>query len=84
MSQSKFILDKNKNLLVNEIIRFENLDSDFKKIAAKLRLKKGLPHANKSKNIEERGYQEVYCKESKKIIADLYADDIELLGYRFD
>ena len=31
MSQSKFILDKNKNLLVNEIIRFENLDSDSKK-----------------------------------------------------
>ncbi len=31
MSQSKFILDKNKNLLVDEIIRFENLDSDSKK-----------------------------------------------------
>ena len=84
MSQSKFILDKNKNLLVDEIIRFENLDSDFKKIAAKVCLKKELTHANKSKNKGKKGYQEVYCKESKKIIADLYADDIELLGYKFD
>ena len=47
--QTEFVSDKGRRL-VNEIVRFENLQEDFKRIAVATGLKTPLPHVNKSKN----------------------------------
>lgn len=84
MSQARFLLDKNNRPLTDKIIRFERLNEDFKEVAKKTGLKTAsLPHVNKSRNQAKVDYREAYCEESKKIIADMYADDIELFGYSF-
>ena len=84
MSQAKYLLGNDQQLLVDRILRFETLESDFKEIATKLGLKSTiLPHVNKSKNPAKTSYRDEYCEESKKIIAEIYADDIKLLRYTF-
>ena len=84
MSQAKFLLDENNKPLVEKIIRFENINDDFEEVARFCGLKTTrLPHINKSKNQSKIDYREVYCEESKKIIADIYADDIKLFNYSF-
>lgn len=84
MSQAKFLLDESNKPVVDKIIRFEELSSGFEEVARKLRLKTtNLPHINKSKSLAKIDYREAYCEESKKIIADIYADDIELFDYSF-
>ena len=84
MSQAKFIQNQNNELLVDRIIRLENLDSEFNDIANKLKLKtKHLDKTNVSQNRKKINYREAYCKESKRIIADLYEDDIKMLNYNF-
>ena len=85
MSQAKYILGKNEKLLVDKIIRFETLAKDFKEVATKLKLQnKILPHINKSKESSRMTYKDAYCEDSKKIIADIYADDIQLFQYSFE
>ena len=78
------IQNQNNELLVNRIIRLENLDSEFNDIANKLKLKtKHLDKTNVSQNRKKINYREAYCKESKRIISDLYEDDIKMLNYNF-
>lgn len=84
MSQARFLFDESNKPLVDKIIRFENLNDGFEEVARKLRLKTtSLPHTNISKSKAKIDYRETYCEESKKIIADIYADDIELFNYSF-
>jgi len=84
-SQANFLLDRENKLLVDEIIHFERLNDDFKKLAKKLELKSNvLPHRNKSKNQVKVEYRDAYCERSKKIIEKLYKDDIDLFNYSFD
>jgi hypothetical protein len=84
MSQAKFLLDESNKPLVDKIIRFEKLKDGFEEVARKLRFKTtDLPHINTSKSQVKIDYREAYCEESKQIIADMYADDIELFNYSF-
>jgi len=67
-------------IFVDFIGRLENIKRDWKIIASAIGCSKDFPHLNKS----NRGpYQEYYDSETKDIIADIYATDIELLGYEF-
>lgn len=62
--------------------RFENLNNDFDNICEKLRIPgKDLPHINKTPH---RHYTEYYNDKTRRIIAELYKNDIEYFGYKFE
>lgn len=75
-------LGENANIY-DFIIRFENLESDFKEVCEDLGVEhQELPHYNKTEGREH--YSHYYNDETKNIVAENYADDIKTFGYEFE
>ena len=76
-----WLTDKDGNLLVDYVGRFEDIETSFTYIANKIGLEvHNLPHANKSTH---KHYSTYYDKNSRDIVADRFSKDIDYCGYRF-
>jgi hypothetical protein len=69
---------------VDEICRFENLAGDLEAIRSKLGIPEELtlPRA-KSQFRKKRGYRDNFSEEDRSKVAEMFADEIRLLGYEF-
>tara|TARA_Y100000589_G_C26878817_1_gene517132 strand:- start:183 stop:689 length:507 start_codon:yes stop_codon:yes gene_type:complete len=79
--QYEYLLNKNGQLSIDFIGRFENLENDFYRISKILDINTKLIHINQSKRLKD--YRKYFNKESIEIIKKLYKIDIETFGYSF-
>jgi hypothetical protein len=79
--QYHYFLDQFRRVPLDFVGRFENLQADFEYICDRLGVQATLPNVNASRHRDYRGY---YTPETRKIVASVYATDIDLLGYEFD
>jgi hypothetical protein len=77
--QINMLADKDGNLLMDFIGKFENLHDDWNRITEKLGIKnKELTHRKKA-GIKD--YDSYYTEESRALVSDLWKRDIEAFGY---
>jgi len=67
---------------IDFIGRYETLHQDFERICEKLNIATSLDQHNKTEG-RQIGYKDYYDSHTKKIVADVYKDDIELFDYSF-
>ena len=66
---------------INFIGRFENIQQDYAAILSHLKLPaKPLPKTNSTNNLN---YQQLYIEETKKLVYNIYQEDIEKYNYNF-
>lgn len=80
-SQSYFITDKNQNLAVKELIRFETLQQDFDALCRKIGIVASLGHAKKSVQRDTRSTSDYYTKDCEEKVRKIYAPDFVNFGY---
>ena len=81
-SQIKWILDKNNEINIDFIGRFERLQEDFNILCDKIKIpRQQLPHINAGP--KRKHYSKYYDDKTREIVAKKFAKDIEYFGYEF-
>lgn len=80
MPQIEWIVDDDRQLMVDFIGHFENLEDDFHAICDILGVGARLPHLKRS----VRGdYRELYTAEAAEVVERWFAEDLKRFEYRF-
>lgn len=81
--QYKFVCLRDNMLATDFVGRVESLDRDFATIANKLGIEAALSKINVTRS-RKKDFRSYYTKRTVEIVSEIYRDDIELFGYRFD
>lgn len=82
--QKDWLTDLEGNLIVDFVGKFENLESDYNKVAKILGFEKSLLYLNKTKRRKSKNYRDYYNEKTKNLVRDYLKEDIEFFGYSFD
>jgi Sulfotransferase family len=83
-NQLRYLTDKNGEVLVDYIGRFENFAQDISHVFDMLGLEASqleIPHENRSAHSH---YSEMYTPETREIVRKRFRRDIEFFGYEFE
>lgn len=80
ITQNEFITNRQGNIIVDFVGRFEHLEQDFRRICRKIGVPFNLPHKNKSRH---RNYRKYYTEKTKNLVVRYFKQDIELFDYEF-
>ena len=80
-TQSAFVTDDTGRVMVDFVGRYEHLNRDFGEVCARIGVQAALPHLNASRS--SRDYREWYTPETRDLIGEAFADDIDRFGYAF-
>jgi len=81
-NQADYLTNKDGNMVVDFVGRFETLATDAETVFKKLELDSlGLPKLNQSKHAH---YSSWYTDKTRELIAQRFAKDIALFGYEFE
>lgn len=81
-NQLHYIADEQHNILVDKVLRFENLEQEF----AEMLKERGIepfPLGKHNARKDKAKYRDIYNDKSRQIIAEYYKPEIELFGYEF-
>jgi Sulfotransferase family len=69
------------DIIVDHVARFENIADEYAAITSRIGVPNKLPKVNTSDR--SRDYRSYYTDETREIVAELFATDIEKFGYEF-
>ena len=81
LPQHYFICDDSGMLMMDFVGRFENMESDFAIVAARLGCTKKLEKVNVG---SQQHYSHYYTEETRALVGSIYAKDIALFNYQFE
>ena len=75
----------NGNIAVDKICRYEDINDELKAIYTKLGISEEvlLPMAKSGYRKEKKNYHKIYNVSDKQKVAELFCDEIALLGYKY-
>lgn len=80
--QTYWLCNEAGMLLVDTLLRFEQLSSDFKTLYTRLEL--GPVSLSHLKQTERRHYSLYFSQQDVELVERVYATDIGMFGYRFE
>ena len=82
--QSEYLIDLSGQVVVDFIGRYECLQDDFATICTRIGIQTPLlPHARQAPD-RQRDYRAYYSDATAELVAQYFARDIQMLGYRFE
>jgi hypothetical protein len=86
--QLHWLMDKNNNVVVDNILRYENLNEDFENLLIKFNIPlfkiKKTNTAFQKTGVNRKHYSYYYDQETKDIVTDLYQVDLDYFNYTFE
>lgn len=79
--QKKFISDEAGNVLLDRVLRFEELKHDVADLMSELGINKNLPSYNRSKRKSD--YRKYYSEAEKVMIEETFKEDVDYFGFDF-
>ena len=81
-SQIDFIRNRQGEIAVDHILRFENLEDDFSDLLTRFRIRNKMV-AKIGDSGRRRKYRDFYTPDARRLVDNVFGQDIEKLGYSF-
>jgi hypothetical protein len=78
--QSAWVTDEDGHQIIDFVGRFEQIETDFERVADRIGFDGDLPHKNES---SRNHYRDYHTDETKKIVSRFFEEDIKRFGYKY-